>query len=89
MRSIIGSKLASLHKLTKQNTMCWLLYTNLQNKTHYRRVALLQDRKKSAQVYRFKNLSGLETFPNNQQAGVGKGVGSWNKNVLGGKKLKN
>ena len=31
MKPIIGS--------TKQNTMCWLLFTNLQNKTQFRRTA--------------------------------------------------
>ena len=33
MMSIIGNKLASLYNVSKQNTMYWLLYTNLPNKT--------------------------------------------------------
>ena len=66
MRSVIGNKLASLYKLTKQNTMCWLLYTNLQNKTYYRRaVPFARSQKSHHKNIVSKSLSGLETFPNN------------------------
>ena len=37
MRLIIGNKLASLYYFLKQNLMCWLLYTDLQKKTQYKR----------------------------------------------------
>ena len=61
---MIGNKMTSLLKLTKQNTMFWLLYTNLQNKTHYRRtVPLCKIAKKSAEVYCFKNFVWVGNFP--------------------------
>ena len=76
MRSIIGNKLASYktktflltkqNKLSKQNTMCWLLYTNLQNKTQYRRTVPFVRLQKCQQKYiDSKGLSELETFPSN------------------------
>ena len=61
--------------------MCWLLYTNLQIETHYRRLAPLARSQKSQHKYIFpKILSELENL---------RGWGEWNKNVLSGKESKN
>ena len=70
--------------------MCWLFYTSLQNKTHYRRVAPFARSQKSQHKYIVsKLLSGLETsFPNKRHDGGGGAEGGWNKNILCGKNRK-
>ena len=61
--------------------MCWLLYTNLQIKTHYRRVVpLARSQKKQHKYIVSKSVCELENLG---------GWGEWNKNVLSGKESKN
>ena len=51
--------------------MCLLVYTNLQDKTHYRQIAPSARSEKSQHSYIVsKSLSGLETFPNSLLTGV-------------------
>ena len=69
--------------------MYWILYTNLQNKTYYRRFTRFGRSQKIQHKYIVsKSLSRLETFPNNLYAWDGGGGGGWNKNVLGRKESK-
>ena len=60
--------------------MCWLLYTNFENKTQYRRAALFaKSQKKSQHKYVSKSLYGLETLPDINRLGGG-GI---NKHIIG------
>ena len=70
--------------------MCCLLYTNLQNKTPYRRVTPFSRSPKSQHEYIVSKNLGWKLSPinNTWEWGV-QGVGDWNKNVVGGKKSKN
>ena len=64
--------------------MCLVFYTNLGNKTQYRRVAHLSRSQKNQLSILFEKVClgwKLSTIINGQ--------GNWNKNVLGRKKLKN
>ena len=65
--------------------MCWLFYTSLQNKTHYRRVAPFARSQKSQHKYIVsKLLSGLETsFPNKRHDGGGGGGGGGGRKGVG------
>ena len=66
MRSTIGNKLASLYKFTKQNTMCWLLYKNLQTKHNTDEAIPFARSQKSHHKYIVsKRFSGSKTSPNN------------------------
>ena len=72
MRSIIGNKLASLYQFRKQNTKCWILYTNLQNKIIQTGHYFWKIAKKSGKVYCFKTSAWVGIFP---QYLIGRGVG--------------
>ena len=86
MRPITDNNLAFLYKLTKQNKMCSLPYMNLQNKTQYRRVLDLSNSQKcirfSTNILFEKACLGWNFSP------IINRWGDWNKNILGGKKVK-
>ena len=51
--------------------MCWLLYTNFENKTQYRQAALFAKSQKSQHKYVSKRLYGLEALPDINRLGGG------------------
>ena len=66
MRNEVNNWSISWFLYTNLITMYWLIYTNLQNKTQYRRAVLFTRSQKGQHKYIVsKRLSGLETFPNN------------------------
>ena len=85
MRSIIGTKLASLYELSKQNNILASLH-KLTKQNTIRRVAFLRDCKKVTIRILFQKVSlGWKLSPVINRRGGGRR--DWNKNVLGWKKI--